>query len=354
MKSIKRVTTLGTATVLLCMGGSAAAASSLPPKGWLAWHRYSSYGAMDSVLSVQAPNGTQQTIQGNFVHPMNAHFGSHPYDLVFMAIDPQADEWDLFRANLRTGTCVNLTPQSGRRNEDPKFSPDGTRLVFKRGVWDTVSDGFRYDLAELDLRTGAVTMLTDTPEEESMPYYGADDRTVYFSCQQDGGSVIASLDRVTGAHTTVFSDAARHAYYPIFADDALFFAAWHTSDNPTDGIFRIQNDVCERMLFSDTAYNCSDPCPLPDGTMLYSNSQNGTYDLYWYDGADSTPLTALNTELQELGAAFYSQSALNDCVQQTADYLLRKSILAINSDTDGDDAVDAFDLCALKQALLMP
>ena len=60
--------------------------------GWLLWHSYSEYSAMDSELFLRSPDGEITEITGNFIHPMNGDFGSSPTDIVFMAIDKAADE----------------------------------------------------------------------------------------------------------------------------------------------------------------------------------------------------------------------------------------------------------------------
>ena len=110
------------------------------PEGWLLWHSYSKYAALDSRLFLRTPSGSVQEITGDFIHAMNGSFGNSPDEIVFMAIDRAADEWDIFRYD--GSTVTNLTPQSGYRNEDPKWSPDGTKIVFKRGRWDSAADDF--------------------------------------------------------------------------------------------------------------------------------------------------------------------------------------------------------------------
>ena len=115
------------------------------PKGWLLWHSYTSYEAGDSQLYLQNPQGEISEITGDFIHAMNGNFGKSPDDIVFMAIDENADEWDIFLYEDKTVT--NLTENSGYRNEDPKWSPDGKSIVFKRGYWNADVNDFTYNLA---------------------------------------------------------------------------------------------------------------------------------------------------------------------------------------------------------------
>lgn len=358
--SVKRIGLCAVAVSLIlcfccvCSGtaGAEAATSEPLPAGWLTWHRYSSYAAKDSTLLVRDPAGTVMPLQGDFVHAMNGDFGSHPYDLVCMAIDPAADAWDLYRWNLWTGTYTNLTQNSGYRNEDPKFSPDGLRIVCKRGKWDAALNGFRYDLAELELRTGQVTMLTDTPEEESMPYYSADGSRIYFACIQNGCSVIQYLERESGIRQTIFAQAAVNAYYPIVGEDGLYFTKWCCETQKNDCIVRLTDGVLQQMPFLNAAVNCSDPCPLSGGRMLYSSTASGSYDLCYYDGSSASALHTLNTENQELGAAFYDKTQLQTYIPEAAEFLQRRTAGTQNYDADGDGQITALDLCILKRAAL--
>lgn len=97
------------------------------PAGWLLWHNYSDYSALDSTLYLRTPDGITKEITGDFVHAMNGSFGTSPEQITFMAIDSKADEWDIYI--VENGNTVNLTQNSGFRNEDPKWSPDRKSVV---------------------------------------------------------------------------------------------------------------------------------------------------------------------------------------------------------------------------------
>ncbi len=316
-------------------------------EGFLLFHRYSSYTAQDSrlfLLNTSTEKATEISGSG-FYHAMNGDFGSHPYDIVFMAITTEADAWDLYRYNVITGTIVNLTENSGSRNEDPKFSPDGRSIVFKHGWWDNASNGFVYELAELSLDTMEVTLLTDGAAEESMPYYSDDGAWIYYAQSGSDADGIYRLDRNTLKTEAVYT-GLDHAYYPITLGDALYFTKWHSSDNPTDCIMSLSDGI---LPFCDTSANYSDPCPLPDGRMIFSSTVNGSYDLYHWDGVDSTPLTDCNTEQQELGAAFYPSEWIDLLVADTSEFLLTGAGASCNMDADGNGKVDAFDLAFFKK-----
>ncbi len=154
------------------------------PKGWLLWHSYSEYAALDSKLYLQTPDGSIKEISDDFIHAMNGSFSITPEQITFMAIDSSADEWDIFLYD--NGNITNLTKNSRFRNEDPKWSPDGKQIVFKRGYWDNSVGDFVYDLAMLNIDTYEVTMLTNDRAEEAMPVFSEDGKYIYYTRYTEG------------------------------------------------------------------------------------------------------------------------------------------------------------------------
>lgn len=75
------------------------------------------------------------------------------------------------RGRLVAGEPVKLTGDRGT-NSQPSFTPDGGAIVFS-AVRDTGRDA-RSDIYRIDLRTGAETRVTRTPENENSPTVTAD------------------------------------------------------------------------------------------------------------------------------------------------------------------------------------
>ena len=332
------------------------------PKGWLLWHSYSSYAALDSRLWLRTPDGTVTQITGDFVHAMNGSFGRSPMQFTFMAIDSAADEWDIFLYDR--GQITNLTQQSGFRNEDPKLSPDGRQIVFKRGKWDAARGDFVYHLALLDLADGTVTALTDDSSERAMPCFSADGQSVYFTQYTDRIGAICRLDLQTHQTETVYSEAGVNAYYPAVRDDLLYFTKWYSADNHCDQIMCRNGETVTPAAFDSAAYDCSDACPLGGGAMIYSSTEQGAYDLYYYDGTRAQRLDTLSGAENDLGAAFFAAVPGDlscDGVCSAADaVLLQKWLLAAPGteipdpaagDLHTDGRLDAADLSLLKRLL---
>ena len=342
------------------------------PAGWLLWHSYSDYSAMDSTLFLRTPEGSISEISGSFVHPMNGCFGTSPDSIAFMAIDTAADEWDIYLYDAQTGTAENLTERSGYRNEDPKWSPDGQSIVFKRGHWDHSIDGFRYDLAVLDLSSREVTMLTDDIAEEAMPCYSPDGESIYYASYTDGIGSICRLELSSGVTETVYVEDSVTAYYPVCSDSEVYFTKWLSADNRCDQLMKLGNDGAERLPFNSDSCDCSDACPTGGSTMIYSSTANGSYDLYYFDGESSYRLDELSSGRNDLGAAFFPVTARSgsfipgdvnsDGKFNVADAVsLRNWLLAEPGsslsdwkagDLFTDGRIDTFDLCFMRDRLI--
>lgn len=335
--------------------------------GWLMWHSYSSYSAMDSKLYVRSPDGEITEVSGDFKSPMNGDFGSTQNDIVFMAIDEMYDEWDIYLC--KSGKIENLTKNSGYRNEDPKFSPDGRSIVFKRGYWSSEQNDFVYDLALLDLQSGNIAVLTDTLTEEAMPYFSDDGDYIYYADYSNASSSICRLSLNDKMTETVFSEYDVNAYYPVCFGQSVYFTKWISAEDHTDSIIQYDGKTFMSLPFNSAKYNCSDACPVSESQMIYSSSENGSYDLYFYDGQKSVALDLINSDMQELGAAYFSKSTAYPDGDVNADgsfnaedvIMLQKWLLSMLNVTvtnleAGDlyrnGRIDVIDLCMMKQLLL--
>ena len=334
------------------------------PKSWLLWHSYRKYADLDSRLFLRDPDGKVCEITGSFIHAMNGKFGSSPESFVFMAIDEKADEWDIFLS--QKGIITNLTENSGFRNEDPQWSPDGKSIVFKRGHWDTKADSFVYDLALIDITTKKITMLTDDDAEEAMPCFSADGKSLYYARYTGGIGSVIKMEIDTGKTEVIFSESGVTAYYPVVNGDMLYFTKWYSADNKCDQIMCFDGSKLRSLPFDSNEYDCSDACPAGGDKMIFSSTMNGGYDLYYYDGKKAAALDELNSDKNELGAdIFLYEDRIEGDVNADGEFntadavMMQRSILGncrLTNSTAGDlckdGILDVFDLIIMKQELV--
>ena len=333
------------------------------PKGWLLWQSYSQYSALDSKLYLRSPDGNTQEITGDFIHAMNGSFGNSPERFTFMAIDQIADEWDVFLYDA--GEITNLTPNSGYRNEDPKFSPDGKAIVFKRGFWSEEAGDFVCNLALIDVESGEITMLTNDLAEEAMPCFSADCTKLYYTRYSAGIGSIICQNLQTNEQEIIFSEPGVNAYYPVISGEKLYFTKWLNADNRCDQLVCYDGTKLQRLPFNSEEYDSSDICPIAENAFIFSSTADGEYDLFYFDGTSACPLTDISTGQNDLGADFFPSVAGDvnaDGMLDVSDIvLLQKWILAIPgtklflpeaADLDGDGCLDVFDLGLMKQKLL--
>lgn len=344
------------------------------PKGWLLWHSYSEYAALDSKLHLRTPDGSIKEISGDFIHAMNGSFGITPEQITFMAIDSNADEWDIYLYD--NGNITNLTKNSGFRNEDPKWSPDGKSIVFKRGYWDNSIGDFVYNLALLNVGSKEVTMLTDDSAEEAMPCFSGDGKYIYYASYNNGIGSICRMDTASHSTETVYSENNVTAYYPITSDGNLYFTKWYNEDNRCDQIMRYDGRKIYSLPFNSDLFDCSDACPVNENMVIYSSTADGDYDLFFFYGESSVKLTELCSDKNELGADYYSLEKYENYLDNSrimgdvncdgefniADVVIFQKWMLAVPDTEladwkagdlcEDDRLDVFDLCLMKRAIL--
>lgn len=267
---------------------------SIPPKltGKLVYHSYSSYEARDSKIYLLDFDSKEKICLSDsfsgISNPMNACFNQDGSEITFMGIVnyPGYDEWDIFKYNLYTHELIDLTLNSNFRNEDPKYSPDGNKIIFKQGRWDFNLDDMVYDLKEINLNTYEVSNITNDMYENSMPYYSSDGNSIYYSRGAGNYSHIYKVKRdLPNSTSQIFASENIKAYYPITFNNYLYFTKWYSSNNECDVIVRLNLNTNEMttLPFNNPDFNCSDPYPISDNFLIMSSTKfdtKGCYDLY--------------------------------------------------------------------------
>ncbi|MCI2083098.1 MAG: hypothetical protein LKK19_04950 [Bacteroidales bacterium] len=282
-------------------------------KGKIVYHSYTSYDSMDSKMYLyDFSTGELRNISSGWTtvsDPMNGHFSPDGKYITFMGIGAATDSWDIFLYDLENGgQPVNLTPSGDYRDEDPKFSFDGTKICFKRNG----------HLAEITVATESIRILYDgNGYDWSMPYYSTDDSKLVFSGSSSSDSYIACWDIAGSTMTKLYDRPDVVEYYPVTIDgDSFYYTANVSSTDLHDQLYKGFWDGAEavELAFDDKDADYSDACPLSSGWLILCSTRydsKGGYDLYIANGSSGAiyPLSdydgSINTAKQELGPAYF-------------------------------------------------
>ncbi|KHK57883.1 hypothetical protein PI87_05465 [Ralstonia sp. A12] len=291
---------VGTTFALLAAGAQANCVANPPTQsnstfpasltGKLAYHSYVSYGDGTSQLFIYdfAARTLQQVSQPSWgiQDPMNAVFSPDGKWLVFMGITNNA--WNVFFWQVGTNNMpINMTNSTGQtRNEDPKFSANGTSLLFKQNG-DVMQAALSYTSSG-PVFTSLVNLTRTAPAvEDSMPFPSPDGTAVYYATGT--GSNMGLYKQTIGSTNKVAFDtpAGLVAYYPIVrADGTVFYARWLDATSQADQIYTKVNpsDTPNQLSLNDCNSNNSDPSPV-NGTnyVFFSSTTAGGYQLYLGD-----------------------------------------------------------------------
>ena len=288
------------------------AASSIDDlTGTLFFHRYSEYGAWDAeLLSLDLQTGTLGQVNKNWqsiISPINAHISIDGKHMTFMGTQAglAENEWDVFVSHWngsQWGEPKNLTGPNGKRDEDPKFSPNGKTIVYKEnGV-----------LATVDRTGGPKTYLSLGQAESSMPYFHSNGKDILFERQGKIFLKTASGDKEMDAGIAGVS-----SYYPIGVDNERFLFT-RVQDSKHDGIRWGYYDgrPSTDLFFNNDIWDSSDSYPYQDAKdfiFLVSGDHNiylGGYNLVIADLKAEIVVNIddlygdINGHLQELGPAW--------------------------------------------------
>ncbi|MDS0524585.1 hypothetical protein NNC19_02770 [Clostridium sp. SHJSY1] len=299
-----------------------------PPNisGKMVYHTYSNYNDGDSQLYVfdfekKENICISDKFKGVF-NAMNGNFSSNGSEIVFMALKDrkEKDEWDIFIYNLETEKLTNLTKGNGLSDEDPKFSPDGKKIIFKQGHLDEAENKVDFNLVEMNLETEELKNLTDDIEEDSMPFYSANGESIYYArATGDKSSKICSINLGNENEIrNIYVENGVYCYYPTIYKDTLYFSKDYSTTNKSDVIVKMDLNTKEITIpdFNSSEYDCSDAYAISEQYIIISSTKpdgKGGYDLYIAD-VETGKLWSMNlfghginNEKHQLGASYYSK-----------------------------------------------
>ncbi|MFC0400290.1 discoidin domain-containing protein [Paraburkholderia rhizosphaerae] len=276
-----------------CVNSPADQSSSTLPStltGKLAYHSYVSYGDGTSQLFIYdftARTLTQVSKSSwGIKDPMNAVFSPDGKWIAFMGVTNNA--WNVFIWQVgSTSAPINMTNSTGQtRNEDPKFSSDGSKLFFKQNG-DVMEATLSFTSGGPQF-TSVVDVTNTAPGiESSMPFPSPDSSAVYFATGTGAG--LGLYKETIATHQKVAFDAPQglQTYYPMVRKDGtVFYARWLSAASQLDQIYSKVNpgDTPNQLSINDCRGNNSDPAPVDNTNYLFmSSTTDGGYQLYLAD-----------------------------------------------------------------------
>ncbi len=298
--------------------------------GRIAFHSYSEYLAVPIserdghlfVYSFSTQTLQNKSINQPIVNAMNPHISSDGSKITFMAIpedkasdisyDSEYDYWHRLRINLEiyildpsNETLIRLT-NNNDADEDPKFSPDGRRIVFKRNgqIYSMLTNGTD------------VQQLTSSVEEKSGPNYSPDGAKIVYWHGTNESADIWWMNSSGSANEFLVGLAGIQDYYPIFRDNSHVM---FTRSQPDDDIqiYNTSTEVTESAAFNEVGSEDSDPFPIDDdviGLSSWKASGLGGWDIMIGNPSTGQIVSPanINSNLKDLGGWYspfgYSRS----------------------------------------------
>ncbi len=141
---------------------------------------------------------------------------------------------------------VRALDESQYSDRQPEWHPDGERIVFASQRHDT-----GLDLWELDVPTGLSWRITSLPGDESEPAWSADGRNlVYINYHDDRWSLM--LRRLGQADRVLITSEERLSAPSWRPDGSLVTFARETGDGVTVNMLILSDPLLERILIEDT------------------------------------------------------------------------------------------------------
>lgn len=143
--------------------------------------------------------------------------------IVYISTKGAAGDWDLCWIN-RDGTVpaggLKITNTPGVNEQWPSVSPDGQFIAFQNGLGQR---GANTDIWVLNIGTGALTQLTDSPFRDEAPSWSPDGATILFHSDRGGDFDIWAMN-ADGTNQRSLTHDARSDGFPVWNNAGTRFA----------------------------------------------------------------------------------------------------------------------------------
>jgi Tol biopolymer transport system component len=191
------------------------------------------------------------------------------------------------------GAAVPLTP-AGETARNPRFSPDGTRVVYQRLV-----EG-QWDIWLLDLGLAERRPLTSSRANEREPDFAPDGRSVVFVSDRTGHYCLWSISVDDGVETQLTEEPGDAAYPAVATDGVVAYA--HQRAAESWSVRALRNGV------STTLHESTRPIAAPSwrpggGVIVFSEQDSARTSRLWLIIGSDPPVVKPLTGGEDVFAA---------------------------------------------------
>ena len=166
------------------------------------------------------------------------------------------------------GSVLAELTDNSRTDDQPAWSPDGTRIAFRSDRTDDV------ELFVMDVDGENVEQLTDSPGEDWTPTWSPDGSLLAFASNRNGNWDLFVM-RPDGAELRQVTDGQGDHWLPAWSPDGSMLAFTGNRDGNWD-IFTVRPDGTELQRVVTHPASDSEPVWSPDGsTLAFARKQSG-------------------------------------------------------------------------------
>jgi|GEM_PF-4670610 len=198
--------------------------------------------------------------------------------------------------NNRKDSKDNLNIQT---NEGPSFSPDGSRIIFKRShaLGRVTKAPIRWDVFEIDIKTGMESKLTNIASFlMSDPFYFSDGkRFVFHSDKAEEGAGVYIADNKSSTLNKISTGGWWIPGPRISRNDKIVFMCGSHLQHPDHDLFIYKNGIIKRLNWIQRGVRVTNLAISSDGSKVFFESETPIDSSkfvrsLWIGNADGTEL----------------------------------------------------------------
>jgi len=198
--------------------------------------------------------------------------------------------------NSRKDSKSNFDVQT---NEGPSFSPDGSRIIFKRShaLGRVTKAPIRWDVYEIDIKTGKESKLTNIASFlMSDPFYFSDgNRFIFHSDKADEGEGVYIADKKRNTLNKISTGGWWIPGPRISWNDKIVFTGGLHLQHPDHNLFIYENGIIKRLNWIQRGVRVTNLAISSDGSKVFFESETPIdsskfVPSLWIGKADGTEL----------------------------------------------------------------